>query len=248
MKALGCLWPDESAGMRLWIDRQNELVELGSQSLIPGMSTADKTEIVAAREEFLTSMRAISTSTLAVYRRRNRTLTPLDTIVGSQRFLYDRGLKADLVINRHPALLAYNAQYLRRKTRIIYAAARAWGLPDHRDEANRLMEYAPSILSFAAAKLRTLVQVGTHIGEYPSTVEVQKAIMGIARYRLESVMVGYLEHRDEIVGPADLKARVKLYADRDPEGLRQAYIAQHIGNPIVRTYARGYPLPETSAT
>lgn len=249
MKALGCLWPDESVhAQMLWLDRQNELVELGSQSLNQGMSTADKADIIAAREEFLTDMSAIATRSLGVYKRRNRTLTPLSTVIESQRFLHKSGLKANLVINRHPALLAFNADHLRRKTRIVYAATRAWGLPDYRSEANRLMEYVPSIFSLASAKLRTLIRVGTHVAKYPSTVDVQKAIKGIAGYSLESVVVGYLEHRDEIVGPADLKAKVKLYAGEAPEDLRQIYIAQHIGDPIVRTYVRGYPLPEPSAT
>ncbi|HJQ09152.1 MAG TPA: hypothetical protein VJ836_06755 [Candidatus Saccharimonadales bacterium] len=153
-------------------------------------------------------------------------------------FLTGLGFNAVHLIEKKPGILALTAETVKAKVRIFNAAARAWGWEEPEQQAIRLVQEWPVILTYSPTKLRTLARMASSAFEARDGATVRGTeVSALVSTNLEQAVVAYLENEGEIIRPKDVVRLAKRYKAIGKQALRERIISER-RNPVVVTYLR----------
>ncbi|MFA5003707.1 MAG: hypothetical protein WC498_00285 [Candidatus Saccharimonadales bacterium] len=172
LEAMGCAWPNPDSE-QLWLTDINQLVTEGSRRLKEQGSDDDaRSNILGARAAFVELMGAVSETTNRAVRDDNSLPAPLDTLVGTLRVLYSRGIDVPKAVNQNPAILGLGPESI---------GAKLDNLADHGIDAASVINKFPNTLNYPPesilARLNNLSAQGI---DAIKVVKANPSILGMA--------------------------------------------------------------------
>lgn len=154
------------------------------------------------------------------------------------------GIDAVKATNAFPVILGYASDSLNSKINLLYSVARNWGVEDYRSTVNDIIGEWPVILGYKPDKIRTLARIASDTlpplaGEAIAIKNVREVVIN----NLEATLAGYLENKDNIHEPADIRRFGQRYRSLGKAACLQI-IAANQDDRAVRAYLRGYTLPD----
>ncbi|HJQ08111.1 MAG TPA: hypothetical protein VJ836_01365 [Candidatus Saccharimonadales bacterium] len=158
------------------------------------------------------------------------------------------GLDSARVVNGFAGAQTYGSKAVQIKMYAMYAAARTFGWDDYKTIANDTVEEQPELLAQPPGMIRILAQIAarTMLPHEPSDVPLAtiRALLGL---RVEKAVAAYLERRSVIRSPDGLISQAHDRYKNWPIQALQGLILHSIGDPVVKTYLRNYPINDPEA-
>ena len=152
--------------------------------------------------------------------------------------LTELGLDAILIANAHPYILNAAPETIRTRLRVLYSAARAWGIKDYKERINRLVEAYPALLGYNADRNRILIRVFNKSIK-PHTRTTLHQIRLLTHGNLEATVAGYLELDKRPLTVEELSDQSRKLFSLGRLALQKIILApEHANDPAAKLYKR----------
>jgi len=169
LASFGCQLP--SSNEEVWLEHLNNIISIGS-IWIEDAGTVSETQILEAREYFFSLLTKFEDRNLTRFKDSHFWTMPLDTVVLTQRELFQQGIDGPKVINAMPSILGYAPESVREKLNNLAGL----GI-----DGPKVINAMPQILGYAPESVREKLNNLAGLGiDGPKVINAMPSILSLA--------------------------------------------------------------------